>query len=131
MGGAAGVAAPVYSGDSADDPIVIGGAGSAAEGLIVTAFPSGTQAFKQTLANAYPSDEQVYGAPQAYDAFQALFKAYQAGARTGEQFKTKLSKVDFVGVSGHIKFDANGEISNTDYKYDALKVVNGTLIVSN
>ncbi|HSX33332.1 MAG TPA: branched-chain amino acid ABC transporter substrate-binding protein [Candidatus Saccharimonadales bacterium] len=128
---AAGLTAPIYSGDSADDPIVIGGAGAAAEGMTVTAFPVGSQSFKQALADAYPSDEQVYGAAQGYDAFKAIYQAYQQGARTGEQFKEKLSNMSFTGVSGSIAFDKNGEISNTSYKYDTLVVKNGNFVTSN
>jgi branched-chain amino acid transport system substrate-binding protein len=124
---AAGVTAPFYGADAIYDPSLLTDAKGAAEGIIVTSFSSGTKAFKQTLANAYPSDELIYGAPQAYDAFQALYLAIQKGATTGEEIKNMLPSIEFDGASGHIKFDKNGEMSG-DYKYSTFEAKNGEFV---
>ncbi len=127
---AAGVKVPVYSGDSLNDYQLINTGGAAVEGLYITTFPAGTQTFQQTLKNTY-SDNQYYASAQAYDAFQSLYLAYKAGARTGEAFKLKLPNVSFDGVSGPISFDKNGEISNASYKYDLLQVHDGKFVTVN
>jgi branched-chain amino acid transport system substrate-binding protein len=125
---AAGVTAPFFGSDGLYDPIVVSDSKGAAEGLTITSFSTGTKAFKQALTNAYPSDQLIYGAPQAYDAFQALYLAIQKGATTGEEIKNILPSIEFDGVSGHIKFDQNGETSG-DYKYAVLQVKNGEFVV--
>lgn len=121
----AGLTVPVYSGDVLYDDVVIDNAAGAAEGLTLTSFPTGTRSFKQALKNSYQSSDQTYAAAEAYDAFDALYRAIKGGAKTGEEIKNKLPSIDFQGVSGHIKFDKNGEISNSDYKYEVLQVKDG------
>ncbi len=36
---------------------------------------------------------------------------HQAGASTGETLKAQLDKISFDGVTGHISFDKNGDVS--------------------
>ena len=121
----AGLNAPIYGSDAIYDKIIVNNAGSAAEGLTVTAFPIGTQAFKQAFINDYQTEEQAYAAAQAYDCFQAIYNAIKNGAKTGEEIKNQLSSMSFDGVSGKISFDENGEISSSDYKYGLFRVKDG------
>lgn len=124
----AGIKAPFFGGDLLYDKTLIGNTGDASEGLTVTSFPTGTKSFKQALQNEYQVVEQLYAAPQAYDAFKALYLAIQKGATTGEQIKDILPSISFDGVSAHIGFDQNGEIPGRDYKYELLQVKNGSFI---
>lgn len=121
----ANVTVPLFGADIMYDPTIIANAPQAAEGLTITSFPTGTKSFKQALTNEYQTTEQLYAAPQAYDAFHAIYLAVQKGATTGEEVKNILPTLNFQGVSAHIKFDQNGEISDKNYKYDLLQVVNG------
>jgi branched-chain amino acid transport system substrate-binding protein len=120
-----GITAPLYGADIMYDTTIITNAPQAADGLTISSFPTGTKAFKQALLNEYQKTEQLYAAPQAYDIIHILQMATQKGAITGEQIKNFLPTVDFEGVSGHIKFDINGEISDKNYKYDLFQVKSG------
>jgi len=121
---AAGVTATVYGSDALYSQDIVNDAQDAAEGLIVTSFPAGTKDFKQAFANANQTTDN-YAAAQAYDAFWAISLALQKGATTGEAIKNQFATLSFQGVSGHIQFDKNGEISDPSYKYDLLEVKNG------
>jgi branched-chain amino acid transport system substrate-binding protein len=120
-----GLNVPFFGADIMYDNTIITNAGAASEGLTISSFPTGTKAFKQSLVNEYQKTEQLYAAPQAYDIIDALQRAVKKGATTGEQIKNVLPDITFNGVSGNIKFDANGEISDKNYKYDLFEVKEG------
>ncbi len=117
-----GITAPLFGADIMYDTTIITDAPQAAAGLTISSFPTGSKAFKQSLFNEYQKNEQLYAAPQAYDIIHALQIAAAKGATTGEQIRNILPTLDFEGVSGHIKFDTNGEISDKNYKYDLFQV---------
>lgn len=121
-----GLNVPLYGADIMYDNTLINNAPQAAEGLTITTFPTGGKEFKQALFNEYQKNEQLYAAPQAYDIIHLLQIAVQRGATTGESIKNTLPSIQFQGVSGNIKFDQNGEISDKNYKYDLFQVKNGT-----
>lgn len=123
----AGMNVPFFGGDGLYDSNLVSYAGTAAEGLTITTFPTGTSAFKQSLLSAY-GGESLYAAAEAYDAFQAIDIAVKNGATTGEAIKNYLPKESFDGVTSHIKFDQNGEISDPNYKYALLTVKNGQFV---
>jgi branched-chain amino acid transport system substrate-binding protein len=125
----AGITVPFYGGDGLYDHTLITNAGTAADGLTITSFPTGSKAFKQLLLSEYQG-EQLYAAAQGYDAFEAIYNAVKNGAKTGPQIKDQLPKLSFDGVSAHIKFDANGEISDPNYKYDLLTVKDGSFVAA-
>ncbi|HET9411902.1 MAG TPA: penicillin-binding protein activator [Candidatus Saccharimonadales bacterium] len=121
----AGLAVPLFGADIMYDNTMINNAMSAAEGLIISSFPTGTKAFKQSLLNEYQKSEQLYAAPQAYDIIHLLQIATEQGASTGEEIKQAIPGISFQGVSGLIKFDSNGEVTNRDYRYDLFEVKDG------
>ncbi len=125
---ATGVTAPFYGADAINDNAILSEAQAASDGLQVTAFSSGTKAFKQALTNEYPSEEFLYAAAEGYDAFKAIVTAVDTGASTGEKVKAALDKVDFIGVSGHIKFNKNGELTEQEHTYDLLVAKDGTFV---
>lgn len=124
-----GVTVPFYGGDNLYDNTIITNNGAAAEGLYVVSFPTGSKEFKQALVNEYHVTEQLYAAPQAYDAFNAIYQAVQKGARTGDDFKRILPAIAFTGVSGPVEFDKYGEVPYETYKYDLLQVKDGAFVV--
>lgn len=126
-----GIVAPLFGADIMYDNTVITNGGSAAEGLTVSTFPTGTAEFKQLLMNEYGVVEQLYAAPQAYDAFEALDLAINKGATTGEAIKDMLPAISFDGMSAHIQFDQNGEEPGTNYKYALLQVQQGAFMSIN
>lgn len=125
---AVGVTAPFYGSDSSNSNAILGEAIKQSNGMIITSFSTGTQAFRQALANAYPSDELLYAAAEGYDAFKAIYKAVATGADTGEEVKAALMNVDFQGVSGRIKFNNEGEVTDQEHNYDLLIAKDGVFV---
>ncbi len=123
-----GIEVPYFGADILYNTTIIEDAPSVVAGLTITSFPTGTKAFKQALLNEYGVAEQLYAAPQAYDAFHAIYIATQRGATTGEQIKNILPNLSFDGVSAHIAFDRNGDISDKNYKYDLLQIKNNAFV---
>lgn len=123
-----GLNVPYFGADIFYDNTIISNAPEAVENLVVSTFPTGSQSFKQALATEYQKNEQLYAASQAYDAFEAIYRAIQRGARTGEAIRQELPKISFQGVSGLIKFDSYGEMSYDKYRYDMFQVKNGTFV---
>ncbi len=115
---------PYYGADIFYDNTIISNAPEAVEGLVVSTFPTGAQSFKRDIAAEFQSNEQLYAASQAYDAFEAIYRAIQMNATTGEEIKNTLPNVSFEGVSALIQFDENGEISYDQYEYDLFQVRN-------
>ena len=123
-----GINVPLFGGDILYDHTLITNAPTASGGLTLTTFPTGSASFKQLLRNEYNVTEQLYAAPQAYDAFEAIYKSVQQGATTGETVYKQLPTISFKGMSADISFDQNGEEPGANYKYDLLQVQNGTFV---
>lgn len=120
-----GITVPLFGGDILYDKTLITNAPAASNGLTITTFPTGTSRFKQLLLNEYKVSEQLYAAPQAYDAFEAIYRATEKGASTGEALHATLPSISFKGMSADISFDQNGEEPGANYKYDLLQVKGG------
>ncbi|HET7302462.1 MAG TPA: penicillin-binding protein activator [Candidatus Saccharimonadales bacterium] len=126
IGREVGITAPYFGADILYNTTIINDAPEATDGLTITSFPTGTKAFKQAIANLdNQANEQLYAAPQAYDALHAIYIATKHGASTGEEIKAMLPSIAFQGVSGRIAFDQNGDEVANNYKYDLLQVKNG------
>jgi len=123
-----GIQSPLFGADIFYDLTIVHNAPQASAGLTITSFPTGNKTFKQMLLNEYQTVEQLYAAPQAYDAFEAIYRSVQGGATTGEQIKDKLASMNFSGMSAQIKFDQNGEVPGAEYKYDVLQVKSGAFV---
>lgn len=121
----AGIKAPFFGADIMYDNTIISNNPAVAEGLTISSFYTGTKSFKQALYNEGVKTEQLYAAPQAYDIIRILQVATQMGANTGEKIKNILPDITIEGVSGFTKFDANGEVSDPNYKYDLFTVKDG------
>jgi branched-chain amino acid transport system substrate-binding protein len=119
-----GMTTPVFSSETLKDPVFLKDAAERAEGLNVIAVSDGTPSFVELHQAAYKKDPDIYTA-QSYDAYEAIFRALETGASTGTQVKDALYKVDFTGASGHVKFDANGDVPPN---YTAYKVVSGKFV---
>ncbi len=120
-----GITAPFYGADIMYNSALIENAPQVAEGLTISSFPTGTDSFKQAIFNETQKNEQLYAASQAYDIIHLLKIAVEKGATTGEEIKNILPSIEFSGVSGHIKFDENGDLSSDNYKYDLFQVQDG------
>lgn len=120
-----GITAPLFGGDILYDKTLVTNAPTASNGITLTTFPTGTSEFKQALVNEYKVSEQLYAAPQAYDAFHTIYLALEKGASTGEEIHNLIPTISFKGTSASISFDQNGEEPGLNYKYDLLQVKGG------
>lgn len=78
-------------------------------GLPLLSMPGG-QAFKDKF-NARYGEIQNY-APYAYDAMQVLVAAMRrADSADPHKYLPEISKTDYQGVTGHIRFDAKGDVA--------------------
>jgi branched-chain amino acid transport system substrate-binding protein len=129
----AGITVPLFGADVFYDHTIISNAAADVEGMVFTTFPTGTPAFKQAIAAAYPNDSQLYAAPEAYDAFKAIYLAIQRGATTGQEIKNILPTIKFQGASANISFDQYGDLATTDnnYQYALFQVENGQFVQLN
>lgn len=113
-----GLHAQLLGGDGMETPLFIKLAGRDAEGAIastpglpVLEMPGG-RAFKQKF-NARYGEIQNY-APYAYDAVYVLVDAMRrAQSADPEKYLAELPKTDYHGVTGHIRFDRNGDLANS------------------
>jgi branched-chain amino acid transport system substrate-binding protein len=121
------------SGDGTLDQKFIDGAGPAAEGaylsctcvLATASTDPAVQKFINDYKAAWGGNPATYSA-EGFDAATALIKAVQAGKTTGPDINSYLSTENFKGVSKHIQWQSNGELSGgTVYIH---KVENGKII---
>ncbi len=78
-------------------------------GLPLLAMPGG-QSFKDKFTARY-GEIQNY-APYAYDAMQVLVAAMRrADSADPHKYLPEISKTDYQGVTGHVRFDAKGDVA--------------------
>ncbi len=116
-----GITAKLYGSDSLKDLGFVADVGDAGEGMIVLAVTEGNQKFIDKYRAVYGQAPASAVGAQAYDVFMAVARAVKGGANTGEQIRDALAKMEFEGASGHIKFDANGDVIGADYKLYVIK----------
>ncbi len=116
--------AAVYGSEGLKSADLVEAAGSAAEGLTITSVSFGTAEFAANHLAEYGEEAGPFAA-QGYDAFMAIAETVKAGATTGEDIRSQLFGVEFDGVSGHVKFDANGDVSGN---YEVFQVSNGEFV---
>jgi branched-chain amino acid transport system substrate-binding protein len=121
-----GIKVPIFASDGIYDKALISDGDDSAEGLTLTVFSTGNPAFNKALQQDYA----IGDSPGTYDAVKAVYLAIQKGAKTSEELKNILPTIDFDGVSGHIKFDKNGDVSE-NYKYTVLQVKDRKFVVVN
>lgn len=111
-----GMNAKFLGGDGAQTPQFITLAGADAEGALASnpglplnVMPGG-QAFKAKFEAKYGKIQNY--SPYAYDAVYVLVEAMKrANSTEPAKYLAEMPKTDFQGVTGHIRFDAKGDIS--------------------
>jgi branched-chain amino acid transport system substrate-binding protein len=115
-----GITAALYGSEALKDQTFVDDSGAAAEGLSITALPDGNSTYLDNYQAEFDAKPAIYSA-QTYDAYSAIAKAIEAGAKTGEEIKNRLETIDFTGVSSRIKFNAQGDISTGVYEVVTVK----------
>lgn len=126
-----GVAAQFIGPDGVLDPAFVEGAGSAAEGAILTA-PSapaeaveGAAEFAAEYKKRFGEDVGLY-ALEAYDAAKILLGCIAEGNTTREKVETCVDGTDHEGLTKTYKFASNGELDGKVTVY-AYKVQGGKI----
>ncbi len=114
----------VFGSEGLKSADILTGAGKAAEGLFITSVSSGNVGFLKKHREMYTQEPGPFAA-QAYDAFKAIGLAVKGGAKTGAEIQKALATMEFDGASGHIKFDAQGDVSGN---YEVYVVEEGVFI---
>lgn len=125
-----GLKVKIVGSDAADDPAIPKAAGAGAEGFVYTTAKSSTSDAATAFAAAYNakySKDPLLCAPQAYDAVKIIAKVGASGTGS-EALKSGLYGTSgYVGASGTIGFDANGDLDNPAVEFKTFK---GGVIVS-
>ncbi|HCD38025.1 MAG TPA: hypothetical protein DEQ77_04765 [Candidatus Omnitrophica bacterium] len=110
------IKAAFISGDGAYSPELLKTAGEAAEGFYCTlmSMPQSDKSpqvkgFFEAYSAKYKEEPNVY-ATYSYDAVHMVAQAIKDGGFTGEGIKNSLYRVDYAGITGQTKFDADGEV---------------------
>jgi len=116
-----GVTAKFLSDDGALDPALIKGAGvKESEGALLscacqsinpTASNPAVAKFISDYKAKFGTEQGTYSA-EGFDAANIFLNAIKAGNTTSQKINDYLKTVDYQGVSKHIKFEANGELSS-------------------
>jgi branched-chain amino acid transport system substrate-binding protein len=110
---------PIFGADPWSQNDFRASSGKAAEGVCYTSpvnfdGPSFV-AFQKDFQTQYHHQPDVYAA-NGYDCMMLLAKAYQGGARSGEQFQAFLSRVvGHMGATGITTFDENGDVVGKEF----------------
>jgi branched-chain amino acid transport system substrate-binding protein len=119
---------PVYADTGCYSPAMITEAGEMSEGLVsvgcfdLSGADSSSKKFIDDFVNAFGSEPSLYAA-LAYDAAWTLFTAMGSCTECSrEAINTALSTVDYMGITGENKFDANGDVSKA---YSVYQVKDG------
>ncbi len=113
-----GIAAPLLAGDGTCSPEFVKLAGEGADiltcsraGEAVEKLPKGAQ-FENRYKAKFGSDVQIY-APYSYDAvYVAVDAIRRAGSLDRAAVTAAVAATDYDGLTGHIAFDAKGDIRN-------------------
>lgn len=113
-----GISAHIISGDGSQTPEFIKLAGDAAEGQYASSpgvprdLMPGFKAFNDKFVKTFNTEVQIY-APYEYDAVRILVEAMKrAGSTDPKVYLPEVAKTNYDGVTGHIAFDAHGDVLN-------------------
>jgi len=115
-----GLVAPLVSGDGMYDPEFVKIAGAAAEGSYVTFTPDpeklpNAKGFLQRYKAKHGAELAPY-AIYSYDAANILLTAISRAKKIeGKTIADEIRKMKHDGASGHVEFDAKGDVKETPY----------------
>lgn len=123
-----GIKAKILGADGWDDPQLAKDAKNLGLDILYTAGKTGTtDAFKQKLEAKTKSSDVPIGAPQAYDAVYILANAMKSAGTDPDKLADTIRATKYDGVSGHIEFDQNGDLTVANYVVK--RMANGTATV--
>ncbi|MCL5010795.1 MAG: ABC transporter substrate-binding protein [Patescibacteria group bacterium] len=115
-----GIACQIIGTETIQDEKFIEAVGEAANGIIFTSFTqykgATAYAFSAKFKQMFGEEKAIYS-DYAYDAVYALSKAMATckNPQDSECVKAELYKTDFVGATGPVAFDENGDVEGKDF----------------
>jgi branched-chain amino acid transport system substrate-binding protein len=125
-----GIKAQIFGSEGLRSEDIIKGAGSSAEGLILTSVNTGNFNFFKKYRSVYGESPGPFS-PQGYDALQSISLAINNGAKNSKQIKDELYKMNFNGASGKIDFDRNGDVEGNYEVYFVKAGIFAPIVVYN
>jgi branched-chain amino acid transport system substrate-binding protein len=118
-----GLQVQMLGGDAWNDPKIVAGAGSAAEGTMYLVPTSAkASAFEGEMAKVTNGKEITVGSRESYDAVKILAQVMTKVGSDSTKVKDALYKVtNYQGVSGNISFDKNGDLVSASYDIKIVK----------
>lgn len=123
---------PFIGGDGAYSPQFIELAGKASEGFFLTMIALPTEQASDAIGRfygnfraAYQREPDIYSA-LSYDAAMMIAKAIELNGNVGSKIKDTLRTIEYVGITGLVKFDSHGEV---DKPYRILNVKNRQFVL--
>jgi branched-chain amino acid transport system substrate-binding protein len=119
-------------GDGGRDDTFLSAAGAAGDGTIATCPCGDVTTSSDPKAGKFVTDfkakwgvDPTIYAPDYWDIAQMYIQAFKAGKTTRQDITDYFKTINFQGVSKHIQFQQNGELSAADAKIYLWKDVNG------
>lgn len=81
-----------------------------------------TEAFKSKVLAKTGGDQVPLGTGQAYDNVKIIAEALKKAGVDAEKLQQAIRQIKFDGISGHIEFDQNGDLTSANY---AIKRIEG------
>ncbi|MEK7208821.1 MAG: ABC transporter substrate-binding protein [Patescibacteria group bacterium] len=111
-----GIKTRILAGDTFSDPKLKKEASGKADILFTqTITPSGGE-FLTKLTAKTKVDQMPLCAPQAYDAVKILTKSANEVGLDPDKLADAIRATNYIGVSGQINFDVNGDLTSAAYK---------------
>jgi branched-chain amino acid transport system substrate-binding protein len=127
-----GIKAQIFGGDTFSNKVIYSEALDVAQGVIFTlpATPNNEeyQKFSNEYKKRFNMDADI-NAAAAYDVLLLIAKAIKNGAYNGETIKEYFfnMKTEFIGATGLIKWDNNGDVVSKTYNSFIIKDNNYTI----
>jgi branched-chain amino acid transport system substrate-binding protein len=122
-----GIKTPLLGGEAFDDPNFLKSIPKTAQlQYTISKIAVSPDFDKKILAKLGGTQVPVCG-PQAYDAMSVITKALKQVGTDPDKMTDYMHSLDFDGVSGHIKYDQNGDLSSASY--NVKKVENGVATI--
>ncbi|OGG54033.1 hypothetical protein A2764_01130, partial [Candidatus Kaiserbacteria bacterium RIFCSPHIGHO2_01_FULL_55_79] len=96
--------------------------------LYTTGKASSPESFKAKLLTKTGGDQVPIGAPQAYDAVYIIAQALKTAGTDPDKLADAIRATKYDGVSGHIEFDENGDLTAAEYTVNRIAGGTSTLV---
>jgi branched-chain amino acid transport system substrate-binding protein len=121
---------PILGSETFDDPSFLKAIPKSSQLNFTISKPNVSPDFDKKILAKLGGEQVPVCGPQAYDAATVLVKAMKEVGTDPDKMADFIHKLDFEGVSGHIKYDNNGDLSTASYGVKKVENNTATLITN-